>query len=101
MRTSPRTSPSCASLHAPALYRQLILPEFIKIMRGAYRGRRLRVPTLVLFGAEDQLIPKDAMRFHEDGATGLQLDFVPGGAHFLVDDQPEAVAQRVEAFLAA
>ena len=34
---------------ASALYRQLILPEFIKIMRGSYRGRRLRVPTLVLF----------------------------------------------------
>jgi pimeloyl-ACP methyl ester carboxylesterase len=53
---------------ASALYRQLILPEFIKIIRGSYRGRRLQVPTLVLFGAEDQLIPKDAMRFHEDDA---------------------------------
>jgi len=30
----------------------------------------------------------------------LQLDFVPGGAHLLVDEQPEAVAHRVEAFLA-
>jgi hypothetical protein len=29
---------------------QLILPEFMRIMRGGYRGRRLRVPTLVLFG---------------------------------------------------
>jgi hypothetical protein len=31
----------------------------------------------------------------------LQPEFVPGGAHFLVDDQPEAVAHRVAAFLAA
>jgi pimeloyl-ACP methyl ester carboxylesterase len=84
-----------------ALYRQLIIPEFMRIMRGSYRGRRLRVPTLVLFGAEDQLIPKDAIRFHEDDAPGLQLEFVPGGAHYLVDDQPEAVAHRVAAFLAA
>jgi pimeloyl-ACP methyl ester carboxylesterase len=84
-----------------ALYRQLILPEFIKIIRGSYRGRRLQVPTLVLFGAEDQLIPKDAIRFQKDDAPDLQLDFVPGGAHFLIDDQPEAVAHRVAVFLAA
>jgi len=27
----------------------------------------------------------------------LQLEFVPGSAYFLVDDQPEAVAHRVAA----
>ena len=101
---SPRTSPCCASPPAPraasALYRQLILPEFMTIIRGQYRGRRLRVPTLVLFGAENRLIPKDAIRFHEDDAPGLKPEFVPGGAHYLLDDQPEAVAHRVAAFLA-
>jgi pimeloyl-ACP methyl ester carboxylesterase len=59
---------------ASALYRQLIVPEFMNIMRGRYRGRRLHIPTLVLFGAEDQLIPKDAMRVHEDDAPYVCAD---------------------------
>jgi pimeloyl-ACP methyl ester carboxylesterase len=68
-------------------------------MRGTYRGRRLSVPTLVLFGAEDGLLPRDAMTVSSDDAPDLSIDFVPGGAHFLVDDQPAEVARRIGAFL--
>ena len=67
------------------------------IIRGSCCGRRLRVPTLVLFSAEDRLIPKNAIRFPGGRRPCLQLEFVPGAAHFLVDDQPEAVAHRVAA----
>ena len=35
--------------------------------------------------------------FQEDDAPCVQLEFVPGAAHFLVDDQPQAVAHRVAA----
>jgi hypothetical protein len=75
------------------------------IIRGSNAGCACR---LVLFGAEDRLIPKDAIRFHDHDAPGLQLEFVPGGAHFLVDDQPrrwlvawQPVGHRVAAFLGA
>jgi len=69
----------------------------MRIIRGSCCGRRLRVPTLVLFGAEDRLILKNAIRFPGGRPPCLQLEFVPGAAHFLVDDQPEAVAHRVAA----
>jgi pimeloyl-ACP methyl ester carboxylesterase len=82
-----------------ALYRQLILPGFLRIIRGGYRGRPLRVPTLVLFGAEDDLIPQGAIEVWDEDAPDLRIEFVPGGAHYLVDDNPDEVAERVRRFL--
>jgi len=84
---------------ASKLYRGLILPAFMKIMRGGYRGRVLNTPTLVLFGADDALLPKDAMAVRPEDAPYTTVEFVPGGAHFLVDDNPDEVARRVAGFL--
>ena len=37
------------------LLRGLVLPEAMQMARGVYRRRRLTVPTLVVFGRQDQL----------------------------------------------
>lgn len=86
---------------ASKLYRGLILPAFSRIMKGAYIGRVLHTPTLVLFGAEDALLPKDALRVRPEDAPATAVEFVPGGAHFLVDDNPDEVARRIAGFLLA
>ena len=84
---------------ASRLYRGLILPGFLRIMRGAYRGRVLRTRTLVLFGAEDGLIPRDALSVPAEDAPETTIEFLPGGGHFLLDDAPDAVAVRLREFL--
>jgi len=84
---------------ASKLYRGLILPAFMSIIRGSYRGRVLHTPTLVLFGADDALLPKEAMEMRPEDAPHTTVEFVPGGAHFLVDDNPEEVARRVAEFV--
>ena len=81
------------------LYRGLILPGFMNAVRGSYLGRVLHTPTLVLFGADDALLPKAALTVSPDDAPNTTVEFVPGGAHFLVDDNPDEVARRVSAFL--
>lgn len=86
---------------ASKLYRGLILPAFMNILRGAYHGRVLHTPTLVLFGADDELLPKDALTVSREDAPNTTVEFVPGGAHFLVDDNPDEVARRVAAFVRA
>ncbi|MDN4609518.1 alpha/beta fold hydrolase [Arthrobacter burdickii] len=83
---------------ASKLYRQVILPGFMKILRGTYRGRVLRTPTLVLFGAEDKLLPRDALGVAPEDAPDLIVEFLPGGAHFLVDDNPVEVTRRLRTF---
>ena len=54
-------------------------------------GRVLHTPTLVLFGADDALLPKDALTVSPEDAPHTTVEFVPGGAHFLVDDNPDEV----------
>jgi pimeloyl-ACP methyl ester carboxylesterase len=84
---------------ASKLYRGLILPAFMRILRGTYLGRVLHTPTLVLFGADDALLPKEALTISPADAPHTTVEFVPGGAHFLVDDNPDEVARRIEGFL--
>jgi pimeloyl-ACP methyl ester carboxylesterase len=84
---------------ASKLYRGLILPGFMKVVRGAYFGRVLHTPTLVLFGGEDALLPKDALEVSPDDAPRTVVEFVPDGAHFLVDDNPDEVVRRIARFL--
>ena len=42
---------------ASSLYRHLVLPESLRILRGDYRRIRLPTPTLLLFGAADSAFP--------------------------------------------
>ena len=84
---------------ASKLYRHVILPGFMNILRGTYHGRVLRTRTLVLFGAEDRLIPHDALGVSAEDAPDLTVEFVPGGAHYLVDDNPAEVTRRLREFV--
>jgi pimeloyl-ACP methyl ester carboxylesterase len=84
---------------ASILYRRIVIPSLLKIMAGKYRGRVLRVPTLVLFGEEDRLIPRDALHVSPDDAPDLRIDFLPRAGHYAADDAPEAVALRIADFL--
>ena len=82
-----------------ALYRRLIVPEFLRILAGRYRGHRLTVPTLALFGADDSLIPRKSLTGFEDDAPDLSIEYVPGAVHFLPDEQPDDIARRIRAFV--
>jgi pimeloyl-ACP methyl ester carboxylesterase len=84
---------------ASKLYRGVILPGFSKAIRGTYRGRMLTTRTLILFGADDALLPRDALSVSSEDAPDTTVEFVPGGAHYLVDDNPTAVAARIRTFL--
>jgi haloalkane dehalogenase len=64
--------------------------------------RDWRKPTLVLWGAEDTVLPpKHAQAFVEliPGARGPVL--IDGASHFLQEDKPDEVAEAIRAFLAA
>lgn len=72
-----------------ALYRKFIQPEGMRAIRGTYRDRSLTTPTRLLIGAEDRVVK----------ATFEDCVEIAGAAHFLVDDQPAAVAGQVLNFL--
>jgi pimeloyl-ACP methyl ester carboxylesterase len=81
-----------------ALYRRLILPEFVRIFSGTYRKTRLRTPTLSLVGTEDPAVRPELLSSAEDYADDLRMVFVDGASHYLVDDQPEVVVEQALSF---
>ena len=90
-----------ARLHTPghagagsALYRHHILPEVRRLMAGAYRRRRLTVPTVALFGGEEAGVRPGMMDVHGDRADHLTGELVPGASHFIADERPDIVVDR-------
>ncbi len=62
---------------------------------------RLNVPTLVLWGADDAYAPvAGAYRFAKE-IPHAELVVLEGAGHFLMEDEPERVADEIAKFLAA
>lgn len=80
------------------LYRYY-LRVFGRTLRGAYRRRRLAVPTLLLFGQRDRYVSPKLLPGFEPYAEHLELELVPDAGHFIVDEKPDLVARRALAFL--
>jgi len=80
------------------LYRAFMFRELPGLLRGRYARQRLRVPTRVVFGADDGALRPDLLRGVERHGDDLQVELVPGCRHFIVDERPDLVADRVRAF---
>jgi pimeloyl-ACP methyl ester carboxylesterase len=65
------------------------------------RGRlhRIRIPTLVLWGAEDKIVAADYGRQFAAGIDGAKFETVDGTGHYGYLEKPEAFAERISAFL--
>lgn len=78
------------------LTRGMILPEGMRMARGAYRRKRLTVPTLVVLGRRDRPWTEEVMdhvcRNPERYADRVEFAYVDDAAHFITDDAPDAVA---------
>ena len=59
----------------------------------------ITVPTLVITGAEDQLIPVKEAEAMRDAIRGARLVSIPGAAHLANFEQPDAFNAAVRAFL--
>ncbi|WP_347756394.1 alpha/beta hydrolase [Agrococcus sp. ProA11] len=79
------------------LYRGMVVPMSLRLMRGVYRRMRLRPPTLVVFGRHDgpfaEPIARHICRAHDQHADRFELAFVDDAAHFIPDDAPDAVVR--------
>jgi len=62
---------------------------------------KVSVPTLVITGAEDEMIPVDESRRMAEAVKGAKLVIIPGAGHLSNLEQPEAFNSAVNAFLTA
>jgi pimeloyl-ACP methyl ester carboxylesterase len=63
------------------------------------RLRDVTVPTLVLFGTVDRVIPPEVGRFYKELMPNCNLVFVYDAGHAISSDRPEAFAEVVADFL--
>ncbi|WP_205696509.1 alpha/beta fold hydrolase [Conexibacter sp. SYSU D00693] len=81
------------------VYRSAILRD-LRAM-GARRDQRLRAPLLVLHGDRDPVItPADVERFRAH-ADDVEVRFLRGAGHFVVDERPDEVAEALVSHFAA
>ena len=81
------------------VYRSFLRDELRPILAGRYGGMRLTVPTLLLYGAEDPVVTAERLGPWEDRADEMRVEEIPDAAHFLPEEAPEAVLERLVPFL--
>lgn len=65
----------------------------------SHRIREIRIPTLILWGAEDRLIPiENAYRFHADLPNDT-LVVIPDAGHVPMEEDPHATVTAIQQFL--
>lgn len=84
------------------VYRWLVFSEMPRMAGGSYRKTRLTVPTLYAFGDADKPLTASFVR-EQCGDTARYADHVeiagiPDAAHFMTDDNPEAVEAAIRDF---
>ncbi|HEY3917592.1 MAG TPA: alpha/beta hydrolase [Stellaceae bacterium] len=64
------------------------------------RIAEIKVPTLVLMGTKDEIIPRQTGQFLKARIAGSHLAYIYDAAHVIESDQPERLLRIVSSFLA-
>ncbi len=70
----------------------------VSALERLYLARSM--PTLLVWGDKDRIIPVDHARAAHDEMPGSRLEVIPGAGHFVTMEQPERVAELILDFLA-
>jgi pimeloyl-ACP methyl ester carboxylesterase len=82
------------------LYRSFLLRDLPKLMRGRYSAADLKVPAKLVFGSRDVALTTRAAKDAAAQTDNLDLELVADAGHFVVDEKPGLVADRLLALLA-
>jgi pimeloyl-ACP methyl ester carboxylesterase len=80
------------------LYRSF-LRELPAVVRGRYSAADLRVPTKLVFGARDVVLTTRAVKDGAAQSDSVELELVADAGHFVVDEKPQLVADRLLSLL--
>jgi pimeloyl-ACP methyl ester carboxylesterase len=86
-------------------YRSFQTREMLRWSRGEYNsdktGARVNVPVRWLTGTEDPVMTANGTDGYEDHISDFEVELVPGVGHWIIDQRPDLVLDRVRAFLRA
>jgi len=79
-------------------YRSFLLREMLPLARGEFRDRRQTVPTRLLVGRSDAIASGMGDEYREY-ADDMEIEYVDGAAHWLPEEDPDAVLDLALRFL--
>ena len=79
---------------ASRLYRYYLQTAREVLLRRAYAGQQLSVPTRLLFGADDFYIPLALLQNIETHGDDLTLEVIRGCSHWMPEERPDLIAER-------
>lgn len=83
------------------IYRSFLVRELPAIQTGKYVKGRLTVPSKLLFGLDDVAVdPAILDADHSLRADDLEIERVENCGHFIIDERPELVTERLLDFFA-
>ena len=88
--TKSGRSMSMRMCYRPYMYDPALLPTLAKI----------RVPTLVVWGAHDQIIPLECGYLYQQAIPGATLRIMEHAGHWPHFEQPQALAEMIREFVA-
>jgi pimeloyl-ACP methyl ester carboxylesterase len=71
----------------------------VPMLRGRYDGQRLQVPTKMLHGSADPVVTREMVERVRMHADELEIEYVDGVSHFIVDEAPALVTERLLSFM--
>ena len=77
------------------LYRSFLLRELPVLLRSRFSASDLRVPSRLMFGTGDVVITTRTAKDLAAQTDRLELELVADAGHFIVDEKPELVADRL------
>ena len=81
----------------PKAYVDTVREVFTRDVSGELA--KVKVPTLVLVGDQDEATPMAESEFIRDGIAGATLEVIPGAGHLSTIDNPDDFTRRLAAFL--
>jgi pimeloyl-ACP methyl ester carboxylesterase len=81
-----------------ALYRTFLVREARPLLGGAYRDRRLTVPTRLIAGDRDPVMSDEVLTGFTEHADDMAVELIAGSGHFLPEEDPEQATKRVLEF---
>jgi pimeloyl-ACP methyl ester carboxylesterase len=69
------------------------------LRRWTGHAEKVPLPTLILWGREDPFLPPRLAEKIRDAIPGASLEIIEGARHFIQEDAPDLLAERIAAFL--
>lgn len=80
-------------------YRTFLAREFVPWLRGEYADVRVRVPVRWLHGTADPVLTPTLLRGYAERCTDFHVESVEGVGHWIAEERPALVLDRLRALL--